>query len=241
MAVEKGDVILLDYTLKLKDTGDVIETTSEEVAKEAGIYNEKERYGPIIIVVGEGKLLPGMEEAILGMEKGEEKEVELPPEKAYGPRDPSKIRRYTLGEFRRAGIRNVRPGMVVEIGGAVGVVKTVSGGRVLVDFNHPYAGKTIIANLKVVDVIKDEKEKAKKLVERRIPDAEVSFEDSTMIVKVPQKYMLSDNIQLVKAMIVSDVFKFIPSIKTVRFVEEVQRPEEKPVEESEGSAEQQES
>jgi peptidylprolyl isomerase len=112
---------------------------------------------------------------------------------------------------------------------------------VLVDFNHPYAGKTILAKLKVVDVIKDEKEKAKKLVERRIPDAEVVFEDSTMIVKVPQKYMLSDNIQLVKAMIVSDVFKFIPSIKTIRFVEEVQRPEEKPVEESEGSAEQQES
>lgn len=226
MAVEKGDVVVLEYTLKLKDTGEVIETTSEELAKEAGIYNEKEKYGPAIIVVGEGKLLPGIEEALIGMEKDQEKELELPPEKAYGHRDPAKVKKYSLGEFRRAGIRNVRPGMVVEIGNKIGIVKTVSGGRVTVDFNHPYAGKTILAKVKVLDIIKSDNEKVKKLVERRIPDATVNVIDGTVEIKVPEKYMLSENIQLVKAMIVRDLLTFVPTVKVIRFIEEVKRPEE---------------
>jgi len=226
VAVEKGDVVVLEYTLKLKDTGEVIETTSEELAKEAGIYNEKEKYGPAIIVVGEGKLLPGIEEALIGMEKDQEKELELPPEKAYGHRDPAKVKKYSLGEFRRAGIRNVRPGMVVEIGNKIGIVKTVSGGRVTVDFNHPYAGKTILAKVKVLDIIKSDNEKVKKLVERRIPDATVNVIDGTVEIKVPEKYMLSENIQLVKAMIVRDLLTFVPTVKVIRFIEEVKRPEE---------------
>jgi peptidylprolyl isomerase len=227
VAVERGDVVLLDYTLKLKDTGEVIETTSEQVAKEVGIYSEKERYGPVIVIMGEGKLLPGMEEVLVTMDKGEERDVEIPPEKAYGPRNPALVKKYTLGEFRKAGIRRVYPGMVVEVEGRVGVVKAVSGGRVVVDLNHPYAGRTIIAKMKVIDLFKSDKDKIRKIVERRISEAEVSIEGGVVTVKVPEKYFLNENIQLVKAMIVSDLMKFVPSVKKVVFVEELKRPEEK--------------
>ena len=225
MAAQKGDVVVLDYVLKLKDTGEVIDTTIEQVAKESGIYKEDTKYEPFVIVVGEGRLIPGIEEAVEGMEKGQEKEVEIPPEKGFGPRDPSKIRRYTMGEFRRAGIRNVYPGMVVEIGNNVGVVKAVSGGRVIVDFNHPYAGKTLIAKLFVRDVINDEKEKIKALVRRRLKDAEVEVSDGEVRIKVPEKYFVAEGLQLAKLSIVGDLFKYTNTKKVV-FIEEIERKEE---------------
>ncbi|ALU11471.1 peptidylprolyl isomerase [Ignicoccus islandicus DSM 13165] len=226
MAAQKGDVVVLDYVLKLKDTGEVIDTTLEEVAKESGIYKEGTKYEPFVVVLGEGRLIQGIEEAVEGMEKGQEKEVEIPPEKAFGPRDPSKIRRYTVNEFRKAGIRNVYPGMVVEIGNNVGVVKAVSGGRVIVDFNHPYAGKTLVAKIILKDIIKDEKEKIKALVKRRMKDAEVEISDGKVVIKVPEKYLLAEGLQLAKLSIVNDLFRYT-NVKEVAFIEEIKKREEK--------------
>ncbi len=224
MPAEKGDVVVVDYILKLKDTGEVIDTTIEEVAKQSNIYKEGTTYEPFVIVLGEGRLIPGLEEAIEGMEKNEEKEVEIPPEKGFGPRDPSKIRKYTLGEFRKAGIRNVYPGMVVEIGNNVGVVKAVSGGRVIVDFNHPYAGKTLVAKVIVRDLIKDEKGKIVALVKRRLKDAEVEVGDGKVVIKIPEKYLLAEGIQLAKVSLVGDLFKYT-NVKEVTFVEEIKKKE----------------
>ncbi len=218
VTVEKGDVVELEYTLRVADTGEVIETTSEEVAKEAGIYDEKKRYGPRIVIVGEGSLLPGLEEALIGMKEGEEKEIEIPPEKAYGKRDPSKIKRYSLGEFKKAGIRNVYPGMVVEIGGNVGIVKSVSGGRVVVDFNNPLAGKTIKAKVKVVKVYKEPKEKTVKVVQRTLPDTKVEVGDEEVVVEMPVSYVYVDRIGLLQAIVTNDVFKVNDKAKTVKFV-----------------------
>ena len=216
--VEKGDVVEVEYTLRDATTGEVIETTSAEVAKEAGIYDEKKRYGPRIVVVGEGSLLPGLEEALIGMKEGEEKEIEIPPEKAYGLRDPKKIKRYSLGEFRKAGIKNVYPGMVVEIGGNIGIVKSVSGGRVIVDFNNPLAGKTIKAKVKVLKVYKEPKDKVVKVVKRTMPDAEVEVGDSKVVVKVPTGYVYAERIGLVQALVAGDVFKVAENVKDVEFV-----------------------
>ncbi len=227
MALERGDVVVLDYTLRLADTGEVIDTTSAEVAKEAGIFKENERYEPVIVVLGEGALLPGLEEALKEMKEGEEKEIEIPPEKAYGIRDATKIKVYSLKEFKRAGIKNVYPGMVVEIGGRVGVVRSVDGGRVRVDFNHPYAGRTVKAKVKLIKVIKEPKDKARMLVKRRLPDAEVEFVDNKIVIKLPLKYILSDRIQAVKVVLADEIFKWVPEISAVEYVEEIPRPTKK--------------
>jgi len=236
VSLEKGDVVVLDYTLSLADTGEVIETTSAEVAKEAGIYKENERYEPAIVVIGEGSLLPGLEEAIKEMKEGEEKEFEIPPEKAFGVRDPSKVKLFSIREFRKAGIKHVYPGMVVEMGNMIGVVKSVDGGRVRVDFNHPYAGKTIKARVKLLKVVKDPKEKAVMLVKRRLPESEVEVENDVVIVKLPLKYILSKNIQAVKVVTADEVFRWVPEIEAVKYVEPIERPKEKGGE-SEGQGE----
>ncbi|AJC70856.1 peptidyl-prolyl cis-trans isomerase [Thermococcus guaymasensis DSM 11113] len=171
--VEKGDVIRLRYTGKIKETGEIFDTTEEEVAKQAGIYKENGVYGPVPIAVGAGHVIKGLDEQLEGLEVGKKYEIIVPPEKGFGKRDPKLIKVFTLGQFRRQGIIPF-PGMPIEIeseGGRKikGRVLTVSGGRVRVDFNHPYAGKHLVYEVEVVEKVEDPIEKVKAMIELRLP------------------------------------------------------------------------
>ncbi|WP_148882324.1 FKBP-type peptidyl-prolyl cis-trans isomerase [Thermococcus aciditolerans] len=192
MKVQKGDVIRLHYTGKVKETGEVFDTTYEEVAKEAGIYNENGIYGPVPIAVGAGHVLSGLDEQLEGLEVGKKYEIIVPPEKGFGKRDPKLIKTFTLGQFRRQGIYPF-PGMPIEIeteGGRKlkGRVLTVSGGRVRVDFNHPYAGKHLIYEAEVVEKIEDPIEKVKALIELRMPRVDTG----KVIIEVGEKDVTVD-------------------------------------------------
>ncbi len=173
MKVAKKDVIRLHYTGKIKETGEIFDTTYEEVAKEAGIYREGAIYGPVPIAVGAGHVLKGLDEKLEGLKVGEKYTIELPPEKAFGKRDPRLIKTLTLGQFKRHGVYPF-PGLEVEIDGRRARVLSVSSGRVRVDFNHPYAGKTVIYEVEVVEKIEDPIEKVKGLIELRLPKIDLS-------------------------------------------------------------------
>nr|WP_087035809.1 peptidylprolyl isomerase [Thermococcus litoralis] len=173
MKVAKKDVIRLHYIGKIKETGEIFDTTYEDVAKEAGIYSEKGIYGPVPIAVGAGHVIKGLDEALEGLEVGKKYTIELPPEKAFGKRDPKLIKTFTIGQFRRQGIYPF-PGLDVEIETESGKklkgrVMSVSSGRVRVDFNHPYAGKTVVYEVEILEKIDDPIEKVKALIELRIP------------------------------------------------------------------------
>lgn len=88
--VEEGDTIEVDYTLKYPNNT-IIDTSNIDTAVKTDTYNENKTYEPISFTVGAGELPPGIEEAALGMEEGEEKTVELLPEKAYGEWDPTLV------------------------------------------------------------------------------------------------------------------------------------------------------
>lgn len=190
--VEKGDVIKLRYTGKIKETGEIFDTTEEEVAKQAGIYKENGVYGPVPIAVGAGHVLRGLDEALEGLEVGKKYEIEVPPEKGFGKRDRKLIKTFTLGQFRRQGIIPF-PGMPVEIETESGRklkgrVLTVSGGRVRVDFNHPYAGKHLVYEVEVVEKIDDPIEKVKAMIELRLPRVDAN----KVIIEVGEKDVVVD-------------------------------------------------
>ena len=196
MKVQKGDVIRLHYTGKVKETGEIFDTTFEEVAKEAGIYNEKGIYGPVPIAVGAGHVLSGLDEQLEGLEVGKKYEIIVPPEKGFGKRDPKLIKTFTLGQFRRQGIYPF-PGMPIEIETESGRklkgrVLTVSGGRVRVDFNHPYAGKHLVYEVEVLEKIEDPIEKVKALIELRMPNVD----KEKVIIEVGEKDVSVDFGQL---------------------------------------------
>src|SRR3989344_8994291 len=81
--VKAGSVVLIDYAAGYLN-GTLFDTTFREAAEKAGIFNPNRVYEPAQVIVGEGKIVKGIEEVLLGMKKGEAKTVNLPPEKAYG-------------------------------------------------------------------------------------------------------------------------------------------------------------
>ena len=92
MPLQKGDFILIDYVGKVKETGEVFDTTIEEIARKERLYKEGEIYEPKLIVLGEGWILKALEEEILKLDVGTKSTIEIPPEKAFGPRDPEKVK-----------------------------------------------------------------------------------------------------------------------------------------------------
>lgn len=75
MVFKEGDFVLIEYTGRIKETGNLIDTTNEELAKKANIYDNNKVYGPTLIVIGRGWVIKGLEEALKDMDVGEEREV----------------------------------------------------------------------------------------------------------------------------------------------------------------------
>ena len=205
-------VILVAYEGRDKETGKVFDKVEEEE--------------PYAVILGEDSLLPGLEEALEGMKEGEEKEVELPPEKAFGERKKELIYIIPEKEFKKRGIRPV-PGLPIEADGRVGRVLAVSGGRVQVDFNHELAGRTVIYKIKVLSELKKPEEIAEALFRRyfRTKLDGVAYEDGVMEVVYTPTDTKDKNMN--KLLFVATLLKIIPDLKEVRVTERYVRREQK--------------
>ena len=160
--IKKNDFIEIDYTGKFAEDNQIFDTTKEDIAKENDFYNEqeKDKFKPMIICVGQKQVIQGLDEAFIGKNAGDKFSVEIPQDKGFGKKDPKKIQLMSLAQFRKQKINPV-PGMAINIDDSYGVVRTVSGGRIIVDFNHPFSGKDLIYEVEINKKIDDDSEKTK--------------------------------------------------------------------------------
>ena len=162
MAIKKHDFIEVEYTGRFKDTKEVFDTTDVKIAKEAQIFSEKGEYAPVIICIGEHHILRGIDEFLEGKELGSYT-LELPPEKAFGKKKMELIKMIPTNKFTEQGIKPI-PNLRLNIDGYVGLVKSVSGGRTVVDFNHPLAGRDVVYDLKTIKFVTDKKVQVESLL-----------------------------------------------------------------------------
>ena len=88
--VEAGDEVYVNY-IGWELNGEIFDTSLEDIAIEADLYQQGRTYQPMPFVVGAGRMIEGFDDGVLGMKVGEKKTLTIPPEKAYGPTDFSKI------------------------------------------------------------------------------------------------------------------------------------------------------
>ena len=155
--LKEGDFIEIEYTARLKDRDIIFDLTDEKLAKEKGIYNPNVKYGPVILCLGQNHILPGLDKNLIGKELGNYV-INLLPEDGFGKKDPKLIRILPTSVFRKQKI-NPMPGLQLNIDGRVGLVRSVTGGRTSIDFNHPMAGKELTYDIKINKVVKESKEK----------------------------------------------------------------------------------
>jgi peptidylprolyl isomerase len=223
VSLQKGDFITVEYTAKVKETGEVFDTTLEEIAKKEHLFKEGEVYEPKLVVIGEGWLLKALDDSLTTMELAKTSPVEIPQDKAFGARDPEKVRRVPLRNLVEKGITPAL-GARVDYGGKMATVRAMGAGRVLLDFNPPLAGKTLVYEVTVKAKLEKEEEKLHALIHRRTPAVEenkfeFNLKAKTITIEMPEEAFYIEGIQLAKRGIALDIQKFFPDIVATKFVE----------------------
>jgi peptidylprolyl isomerase len=223
MALHKGDFILIDHIAKVKETGEIFDTTIEETAKKEHLYKEGEIYEPKLIVIGEGWVLKTLDESLTTIEITKKTPIEIPPKKAFGERNPEKIKRVSLRNLTTKGI-TPSLGKRIEYNGKMATIRTIGAGRVLLDFNPPLAGKTLIYEVTIQKKLTTKKQKIAALIHRRIPAVEknkIKFttKQTAIDIEMPEDAFYIEGIQVAKRGIAIDIQKFFPKTTTIKFVE----------------------
>ncbi len=220
--VEKGTLVKVDYEAWTED-GELFDTTNKDVAKANDRFSEEVVYEPLPVLVGTGRVIPGFDEAMIAATVGEEVDVKIPQEKAFGPKDPSKVDTIPMREFQKQEV-NPYPGMRLQLQGKMATVTNVSPGRVRVDFNAPFAGKALRYKFTIREAIEDPATKVKGFIELaygqgRATDFEVTVDGETADIKLPDSCKYDQRWFVAKYRLVSDLRAYA-GIKTTRFIEE---------------------
>ena len=214
------EIIKVNYTGRIKD-GEVFDTTFENVAKEHKIHAPNFVYAAAPVILGEGNIIKGLEEALKDMKEGENKTILVPPEKAFGNRDNKLVRLLPIKVFKDNKV-NPFPGMSVNLeGGLIGKVRSVSGGRVQVDFNHELAGKTLEYDMTVVKKAKDDNEKMEWISEIVFPKHKIKLEkkDKEITIGLPKEVKALRDLGFRKNKLVELLKKHI-KVDSVKITEE---------------------
>jgi len=222
VTIEKGSLILIDYTAKVKDSDEIFETTIEENAKKSNQYDPGIKYEPRLVSIGEGWVLKGLDEILSTAKPGDNLNVEILPDKAFGLRDPNKVRMIPQRKFGDKA-DELKAGDAVEIDDRRGFVRFIGSGRVQVDFNHRLAGKTLNYNVNILKILKTDEDKITSLIKRRLlvekDKVSIALNKSDLTITLPEESFLIDGLQVIKKAISGDLFKFIPSIESIKFLE----------------------
>jgi len=155
VSIEPGDRVAVDYVGRFEDET-VFDTSVYEVATDHGLDDAQDKdraeFTPLVFTAGDGEVIEGLDEAVVGMSVGEEQTVTVPPERAYGEYDDDRLREYDPETFEGMVGEDPEIGLHVEAAnGLHGDVVAVSEAAVQVDFNHELAGKTLVFDLRIED------------------------------------------------------------------------------------------
>ena len=139
MDITDNTVVYFHYTL-INESGETVETSLDGE--------------PSAYLHGAGNILAGVEQALTGKTAGDKVDVTLPPEQAYGPKQPDRVQRVPVKHLIFKG--KLRPGLTVQVNTADGrrPATVVKAGKFSadIDTNHPLAGQTLTFNIEVVEL-----------------------------------------------------------------------------------------
>lgn len=139
--VKKGNKVKVEYVGSLED---------------GTVFDSSEKHDePLEFMVGSGNLIKGFDNAMVGMKIGEQKEIRLQPNDAYGPYNPEYVRDLPRDCFPEN--QEIQPGMMFMValqnGRSIPVrVSKVSENTITVDLNPPLAGKTLVFKIKLLAI-----------------------------------------------------------------------------------------
>ena len=221
--IKEGDWVELDFVGRIERTNQIFDLTIEDIAKKEGIYQNNQEYKPLKVRIGSNYLLKGLDKFLVGKETNNEYSVNIKPEEAFGKRNPKLIQLTSLAKLKRKGVNPV-PGMPLNIDGMIANVRSTSGGRVILDFNHPLSGKELNYKLWVRRKIEKIEEKVKALC------SFLNLEENDYKIKLENKELqirIKKEIPNIEKIIEKRVKEQIPEIKETKVILKNSKKEQK--------------
>jgi FKBP-type peptidyl-prolyl cis-trans isomerase SlyD len=223
MVIKDGDFIRLSYTGKVGDN--VFDTTDEDEAKKASIHSATATYGPVTISVGQKHVIVGLDEELVGKKSGAKGTVTVAPDKAFGDRDPKRIKSFPKNQFKEKPVRGM-PVRLEEEG--EGTVVDVIGSKVIVDFNPPLAGQTLTYEYWIEEMVKEPLDQLRGLVRLYAgKDMEIAMDGEKATVTLPPGINYDRRWLLWRGRIIHEGFELIKGISEIVLVETFKKPEKK--------------
>ncbi len=220
MKIKKGDFIEIDYIGTLDDHT-IFDLTSAHTAQDKGVYNPQASYGSRIICVGEQQIVKGLDAFLIDKDT-REYDISLQPDDAFGKKDSKLIKIMPMQTFIKQRIKPM-PGLQVNIDGIVGVIKSVSGGRVIIDFNHPLAGRSVHYHIIIHTIITDTHRKLsgflKSLFGQDIP-CTITKDTAALQFQLPKE---------MHDALITHIKKLIPELTTITITAPLPPPEKTPL------------
>ena len=150
---------------------------------------------------------------MVGKDIGKEYDIDINPEDAFGNKNAKLIQLIPTSKFKQQNIQPM-PGLQLNLDGMVGTIKTVSGGRTLVDFNHPLSGKDLIYKIKIIKKITDDTEKLIGFLKISLgtKDIDAEINDNKAKVKIKKEIPKEAEERLKNR-----ILELIPAIKVIEF------------------------
>jgi len=227
LTFNKGSLILVEYTAKVKDTDEVFQTTIEAEAKKHSIYDPDIKYQPKLVAIGESWVIQGLDEALANSKVGDKTTVEVTPDKGFGERDSRKVRMISIRKLGDDAEKYSVGDPWENDRGEKAIIRFIGSGRVQVDYNHRFAGKTILYDVNVLKSLETDEDKINGILKRNMPveDSKLIFNKTakSVDITVPEELFLSDRLQVMKRLIQTDIFKFVPLLEKINFSETYQK------------------
>ncbi len=161
MKLGKNDVIEIEFTARIKDTNEIFDSNISSELKKINPDFNSEQAKPFTFALGQNMFLQGIDNYLIGKEAEKfpkEFKIDLTPENAFGKREAKFVQMIPMKVFKQHNVNPV-PGAMFNFDNRAAKILTVSGGRVMVDFNNPLAGKDVTYNIKILKKITDLNEK----------------------------------------------------------------------------------
>jgi len=188
----KNDFVEIEFTGTTN--GQVFDTTNSEEAKKSGLGDDslKDRFKPMRLCIGQEMILKSIDKALEDKEIDQEFSLDLKEKEAYGKRQTNLVKTVPLTAFQEMPQR----GMFVNVNGMVAKVISISSGRVIIDMNHPLAGKDLHYKIKILKIIEDKLEKVKVITEFfGINSESVFLENEKVLIKIKTPELIQNQVK----------------------------------------------
>ena len=216
--IAKNDFVEIHYTGKIKILDRIFDTSDEQIAKTNNIFSKNMKYGPIMICIGEHNVIKGLDSKLENRETGKTYEIEISAEEGFGKKDPKLMKIVSAALFKKQNMQPY-PGLQINADGAIATVRSVNGGRINLDFNHPLAGRDLIYTINVLRKVEDIKEQVASLIKFNLllPEDNFNIEILEDTLKITSKIKIPASLQ---ERFERKVKLLIQKIKKVEFLEE---------------------